>query len=126
MCRAFIPLMLKGGDKTIVTTTSAKTLARIPNDSAYQTTKEAQLMLKAFLTVGFGEQGLAAYCIHPDSVKTELAHEILEYMRKILDEWELVGDTLVWLTTERRPWLADKYINLTSDMEDIHFKRKEI
>lgn len=46
---------------------------------------------------------ILAYSVHPGGVKTALALGMPEDMHHILvDEVALSGDTLVWLTRERR------------------------
>jgi len=117
MSRAFLPLLLRGGDKTIVTTTSIGAHVIMPGASAYQTAKQTVLRLNDFLTVEYGSEGLLAYGIHPGGVKTDLALGMPEQAHQLLtDEPELAGDTIVWLTKEKRDWLADRYINVQWDM----------
>jgi len=36
-----------------------------------------------------------------------------------VDEPELAADTLVWLTRERRKWLAGRYVSYNWDMEEL-------
>ncbi|KAK5948844.1 hypothetical protein OHC33_010095 [Knufia fluminis] len=127
MTRAFIPLLLSGGDKTIVTTTSIGALVITPTASAYQITKQAELRLNDFLTKEYGDQGLLAYGVHPGGVKTDLANGMPDWMMELLtDEPELPGDTFVWLTKERREWLADRYVSCAWDMKEFLGGRKEI
>lgn len=127
MCRAFLPILLKGGDKTIVTTTSAGAIVTFDGASAYQTTKTTELRINDFLSQEYGKEGLLAYAIHPGGVKTELASTLPEWMLPyIKDEPDLPGDTIVWLTKERRLWLADRYISCQWDMEELESKRKHI
>lgn len=70
--RAFLPLMLKGGEKTIVNVSSRGAHVTISGGQGYQTTKFALLRFAEFLTVDYGSQGVVAYTVHPTSVKTEL------------------------------------------------------
>lgn len=127
MCRAFIPVLLRGGDKTIVTLSSIGALAIRDGASAYQSSKQAMLRLNDFLSVEYAEEGLLAYAIHPGGVKTELAMSMPEKHHDLLsEEPELAADTLVWLTKERRTWLADRYISVMWDMEELEKKREEI
>jgi NAD(P)-dependent dehydrogenase (short-subunit alcohol dehydrogenase family) len=73
MTKAFIPLMLEGGDKTIINLSSIAAHMISPGASGYQTAKFALLRLTEHLNVDYGKQGLLAYCIHPAAVMTELA-----------------------------------------------------
>lgn len=38
----------------------------------------------------------------------------------------LCGDTLVYLTKERREWLAGRYVNVTWDMPQLMAKEDEL
>lgn len=125
--RAFLPILLRGGDKTIVTTSSGGAMAITPTASAYQSTKQAELRFNDFLTAEYGDEGLLAYAIHPGGVKTDLANGMPEWMYHLLtEEPELPGDTIVWLTSEKREWLADRWVNCCWNMEELLKKRKEI
>ena len=105
MDRALIPLLLKGGDKTIIVVTSMGAHVVVPAGSAYQTTKLAVIRLNNFLVAEYGEQGLLAYAVHPGGVPTELAKGMPEFMHEVLqDTPELASDMIVWLVRERREW----------------------
>lgn len=71
--KAFLPLILKGGDKTIINLSSIGALFISPGGSGYQAAKFALLRFTEHLNVDYGRQGLLAYCIHPGGVITELA-----------------------------------------------------
>lgn len=50
-----------------------------------------------------------------------------EAYRPILtDTPELAGDSIAWLTGERRDWLAGRYISCTWDMSEMLKKKPEI
>ncbi|KAL8709469.1 MAG: hypothetical protein Q9220_005852 [cf. Caloplaca sp. 1 TL-2023] len=70
--RAFLPLMLKGGDKQIVNVCSVGAHVVNPGLSAYQTSKLAQLRFTEFLCAEYGDQGLIAFCIHPGNIPTDI------------------------------------------------------
>lgn len=58
---------------------------------------------------------------------TDLGAKLSSRMHYSLnDRPELPGDTLVWLTAERREWLRDRYINSQWDMEEFLGKKDEI
>ena len=60
---------------------------------------------QAMMTILTHFQGLLAYSIHPGGVETELASKLPSNFRGMLnDRPELAGDTLVWLTKEKRAW----------------------
>ncbi|CAI6092797.1 unnamed protein product [Clonostachys chloroleuca] len=125
--RAFIPLLLKGGDKTIVNTSSVGAHIVMKGASSYQTGKLALLRFSEFAMHEYGEQGLLAYSIHPGSVKTDMADNMTEEFNTLLtDTAELSADSMVYLTQEKRDWLAGRYIDLTWDMPEFLSREKEI
>lgn len=129
--RSFLPLMLKaGGDKTIITVSSAGAHVVMPGLSAYQTSKLAELRLSEFTNVEYGEQGALAYCVHPGNVPgTDIlgGGEVPEHLKHIFVETpQLCADTLTFLTKEKREWLAGRYVNVTWNMQELMEKEKEI
>lgn len=79
--RACLPLLLKGGDKTIVNVASVGAHLTTLGLSSYQTTKLALLRFTEFLCAEYGERGLLAYCIHPGNVETDIVGEISEELK---------------------------------------------
>jgi NAD(P)-dependent dehydrogenase (short-subunit alcohol dehydrogenase family) len=80
MTKAFLPLMLKAGEKTIINLSSIGALFISPGASGYQGSKLALLRFTEHINVDYGKQGLLAYCIHPAAVMTELAAKMPEQM----------------------------------------------
>lgn len=70
--RAFLPLMLKGGDKTIITTSSVGSHVISPSLSAYQSSKLAVLRFMEFMSKEYGDQGVVAFSIHPGNIPTDI------------------------------------------------------
>lgn len=70
--RSFIPLMLEGGNKTIITVSSVGAHLVGPGYSAYQTSKFTVLRLAEFACAEYGDQGLLAYSIHPGNIPTDI------------------------------------------------------
>jgi NAD(P)-dependent dehydrogenase (short-subunit alcohol dehydrogenase family) len=127
--RALLPLMLKSEDglKTIVNLSSIGAHVITPSASGYQMGKLAILRFGEVLNEEYGEQGIIAFGIHPGGVLTELAKALPKEMHSMLkDSPELAGDTMVWLTAERREWLRGRYVSCTWDMEQLLGKRKQI
>ncbi|KAJ4249132.1 hypothetical protein NW762_012466 [Fusarium torreyae] len=125
--RAFIPLLLKGGDKTIVNTSSVGAHIVMNGASSYQTGKLALLRFSEFVMHEYGDQGLLVYSIHPGSVKTDMADNMTdEFITLLTDTVELSADSMVYLTQEKRDWLAGRYIDLTWDMPEFLSREKEI
>ncbi|KAL8652651.1 MAG: hypothetical protein Q9210_002561 [Variospora velana] len=70
--RAFLPLMLKSGDKQIVNVNSIGAHIILPGLSAYQPGKLAQVRFTEFVCAEYQDQGLVAFCIHPGNVATDI------------------------------------------------------
>lgn len=76
--RAFLPLMLKGGDKQIVNVCSVGAHLVLPGLSAYQPSKLAQLRFTEFVCAEYGDQGVVAFCIHPGNIPTDIVGNLDE------------------------------------------------
>ncbi|KAH6679747.1 putative 2-(R)-hydroxypropyl-CoM dehydrogenase [Halenospora varia] len=133
--RAFLPLLLKGGDKTIVTTSSCGAHLKSPGASPYQISKLAVVRLMEFVATEYGDKGVSAFSIHPGNVITPLLLNLTggeeglknSGMAHIFVETpELAGDTLAFLTREKRQWLSGRYVNVTWDMPELMAKEKTI
>lgn len=125
--RALLPLLLRDGDRTIVNTSSIGAHRVRPGMSSYQISKLALLRLTEFLAVEYADQGLLAYAIHPGGVMTELSEHMPTYTHSILiDKAELAGDTLAFLTAERRAWLSGRYVSVNWDMGELLAKAEDI
>ena len=66
--RAFLPLMLKGGDKQVVNVSSVGAHLIAKTLSSYQTSKLALLRFTEFVVAEYGEKGVLAFCIHPGNI----------------------------------------------------------
>ncbi|ETS81836.1 hypothetical protein PFICI_06838 [Pestalotiopsis fici W106-1] len=128
--RSFIPLMLEGGDKTIVTVSSVGAHLVGPEYSAYQTSKFTVLRLAEFACAEYGDQGLLAYSIHPGNIPTDMVggmEGLAPGLKHIfVDTPQLSADSLVYLTSEKRDWLAGRYINTTWDLPQLMAKEDVI
>lgn len=84
MTRTFLPLLLKGGDKTIVNTSSIGAHLTTPGFSAYQNTKFALLRLTEYTNVDHAHQGIMAFAVHPGSVMSDLVTSVItpEYQHR--------------------------------------------
>lgn len=126
----FLPLLLSsdGGMKTLVNINSVASHNLRPMASAYGTSKSAVLRLTEFLLVEAAEKGLLAYSMHPGGILTELAEKGMpkETLAALGDTPEMAGDTVAWLTQERRAWLAGRYLSCTWDMEEVVNRIEEI
>ncbi|KAK5042924.1 hypothetical protein LTR84_012013 [Exophiala bonariae] len=101
--------------------------ANSPGASAYQMSKTTQIRLNDFLMAEYGDMGLIAYAVHPGGVKTETALNMPEYMHSYLTQTpQLCADTIVWLTRERKEWLAGRFVFGPLDMQELAAKESEI
>ncbi|KAK9328512.1 hypothetical protein V1520DRAFT_345886 [Lipomyces starkeyi] len=127
MTRAFLPLMLKGGQKIIVNVSSIGAHYSRYGASAYQTAKFALLRFTEFVASEYESEGIVTYALHPGGVPTELALGMPEPMHSLLvDRPQLAADTITWLTTERREWLMGRYISSNWDLPELMSKQEEI
>jgi NAD(P)-dependent dehydrogenase (short-subunit alcohol dehydrogenase family) len=127
VARAMLPWMLRDGQKTIINTSSIGAHNVRPGMSGYQILKLAVLRLTEFFAVEYADQGLLTYAIHPGGVMTELAERMPAYTHPMLvDKPELAGDTLAFLTAERRDWLSGRYVSVNWDMGELLAKAEEI
>ncbi|KAI1407100.1 oxidoreductase-like protein [Hypoxylon sp. FL1857] len=130
MSKYFIPLLLSvpEGPRTMININSVAAHNLRPMASAYGTSKLAVLKLTEFLMVEFASKGLVVYAVHPGAVLTELAEKGMppETLAGLDDNVDLPGDTVTWLSSERREWLAGRYISCTWDMEELVERKSEI
>jgi len=125
--KAFLPLVLKGKQKTIVNVTSAGAHGLAPGASGYQSSKFALLRFTEFLMVDYADQGLLAFAVHPCGTRTELGENMPEEMHFVFtDTPQIASDTMVFLTSKKRDWLAGRYVDCCWDMEEFLSKEKEI
>ncbi|KUJ09627.1 NAD(P)-binding protein [Mollisia scopiformis] len=125
--KAFMPLLLKSGQKTIVNVTSAGAHGLGPGASGYQGSKFALLRFTEFLMVDYQDQGLLAYAVHPCGTRTELGENMPEHMYRVFtDTPEIAADAMVFLTSKKRDWLAGRYVDCCWDMEEFLSKEKEV
>lgn len=94
---------------------------------SYQTSKLAVLRFGEFINAEYGNQGILCYGIHPGGVATELAKNMPKEMHgHLTDKPELAADTMVWLTAERREWLAGRYVAVNWDVDELLAKKEKI
>ena len=70
--RAFLPVLLRGGDKQIAFISSCGAWLTQPSLSAYQPAKTALTRFAEFVGAEYGGQGVVSFSIHPGNVLTEL------------------------------------------------------
>ena len=128
MSRSFIPLILKSELKTIINIASEGAHVLLKGASGYMTTKLANLRLSQFLNLEYGGEGLLAYSVNPGGIHTDLAHNMPDWTWGpiLTDDPELCGETVPWLTSVRREWLAGRYVSCPWDMRELEERREEV
>ncbi|KAJ4349574.1 uncharacterized protein N0V89_008190 [Didymosphaeria variabile] len=127
--RAFIPLLIRSDDslRTILNVSSIGANIISPGASGYQCGKMALLRFGEFLNADYADKGILSFGIHPGGIATELAKGMPEKMHSLLnDTAELAGDSIVWLTAERKEWIKGRYVSCNWDMKEFLDKRKAI
>jgi NAD(P)-dependent dehydrogenase (short-subunit alcohol dehydrogenase family) len=82
MSKAFLPLLLKGGDKTMINLASAGAHGITPSGSGYQTTRFALLRFTEYIMVEYGDKGILAYSVHPGGVPSDMSVKMPENVYK--------------------------------------------
>lgn len=127
--RALLPLMLASKDslRTVVNMSSIGANILTPGGSGYSMGKLALLRFGEFLNADYAADGVLSFGIHPGAVPTELALGMPKEIHAVLvDSPELAGDCIMWMTAERREWLAGRYVSVNWDMEELLGKREAI
>jgi NAD(P)-dependent dehydrogenase (short-subunit alcohol dehydrogenase family) len=120
MTRAFLPILLRGGQKTIVNIGSVGALNIRPGASGYQITKLAVMRFAEYTASEYGDQGLVVFTMHPGGIMTELAQVMPKEAHSVLiDTVELAADSIAWLTQTRREWLSGRYVSANWHLPDL-------
>ncbi|KAH8659795.1 hypothetical protein BX600DRAFT_383801 [Xylariales sp. PMI_506] len=128
-CRAFIPMLLESPLRTVIVVGSSGAHQLMPGIFMYQTGKFALQRFIEFVDKDFEEQGLCIIGIHPGDVATGMlddaeAPQEVRYIWK--DTPELAGDTVVWLSKEKRDWLSGRFVSVGWDMKELEEKKDAI
>jgi NAD(P)-dependent dehydrogenase (short-subunit alcohol dehydrogenase family) len=129
VARSFIPLLLakKDGLKILCNVTSIGAHVLLPGMSAYNIAKLALCRLTEYEDGEYGDKGLVAFSLHPGGVPTDMGFRLPKEKQAMLtDTHELVSDTTVWLTRERRDWLRGRYVSVQWDMKELEEHSDEI
>ncbi|KAK1579661.1 short-chain dehydrogenase [Colletotrichum navitas] len=125
--KAFLPLMLKGGDKTIVNMSSVAAHFMGPGGGAYHVSKFALIRFTEFVQDEYADQGVLAFSIHPGGVPTELSSKLPESLQfRMRDTPELAAHSITYLTSKKRDWLGGRWISCMWDMPTLVSMEKKI
>ncbi|KFY88099.1 hypothetical protein V500_06561 [Pseudogymnoascus sp. VKM F-4518 (FW-2643)] len=125
----FLPLLLRNKDsaRIIVNISSLGAHLLSPGASAYMSSKLAGLRFTEFIDAEYRAEGILAFAVHPGGVLTDMGRKLpIERQGFLTETPELVADTIVFLTEQRREWLAGRYVAVTWDMEEFLSKKDEI
>ncbi|KAF6805544.1 hypothetical protein CSOJ01_09413 [Colletotrichum sojae] len=129
--RAFLPMQLSsradGGACTVINVASSGALSARPGSSSYRSSKLAVLRWTESVHLEYADQGLLAFCVNPGAIKTKISEHAPQAVRdRFPDKADVAGDTIAWLASERRDWLAGRYVSCPWDMEEVMAKKDEI
>ncbi|KAK1969233.1 short-chain dehydrogenase [Colletotrichum sublineola] len=125
--KAFLPLMLKGGDKTIVNMSSVAAHFMGRGGGAYHISKFALIRFTEFVQDEYADQGVLAFSIHPGGVPTELSSKLPESLQfRMRDTPELAAHSIAYLTSKKRDWLGGRWISCMWDMPTLVSMEKKI
>ena len=128
MTRTFLPMLLSTrGLCTVVNVASSGALSPRPLSSGYRTSKLAILRWTENTQLDFADSGLLMYCVNPGAIKTQITVAQPDAVRNMLPHQpEIAGDTIVWLSAERKEWLAGRYVSCPWDMAELVARKEEI
>jgi NAD(P)-dependent dehydrogenase (short-subunit alcohol dehydrogenase family) len=131
MARTFLPILLssrnKGGLGTMINVSSSGALSARPKSSGYRSSKLAILRWTENIQADHGSEGLLTYCVNPGAIKTRITIDTPEEVRDRLPHRpDIAGDTIAWISAERRDWLAGRYVSCPWDMEEFMARKEEI
>jgi len=128
MTRTFLPMLLSTqGLCTVINVASSGALGPRPLSSGYRTSELAVLRWTENIQLDFADSGLLMYCVNPGAIKTQITVAQPDAVRNMLPHKpEMAGDTIVWLSAERREWLAGRYVSCPWDMEELMARKEEI
>ncbi|OLN92771.1 3-oxoacyl-[acyl-carrier-protein] reductase 10 [Colletotrichum chlorophyti] len=108
--KAFMPLLLKGGDKTIVNMSSVAAHFMGVGGGAYHISKFALIRFTEFIQDEYADQGILAFSIHPGGIPTDLSSNLPEKLQfRMTDTPELAAHSIPFLTSVKRHWLGGRW-----------------
>ncbi|KAK7219045.1 hypothetical protein V2G26_007048 [Clonostachys chloroleuca] len=113
--------------RIVVLFTSIASFLVVVGGTLYPISKLAVSRMAEVFATEYEKEGLLAIAFNPGDVLTDLSRKLPGKASMISqDKPELVGDTLVFLTKEKRQWLSGRMITSNWDMEEFLSKKEEI
>lgn len=132
MAETFIPFLLghrddRGGLSTMLNVASSGGLEPRAGGASYRTSKLAVIRWTENIALDHGHQGLLTYCVNPGAIKTDITNHLPSELRdRLPHNPNIAGDTITWLCSERREWLAGRYVSCPWDMKEFLSRKDEI
>ncbi|SPO05557.1 related to peroxisomal short-chain alcohol dehydrogenase [Cephalotrichum gorgonifer] len=125
--KAFLPLMLRSGDKTVVNVTSLAAHFAGIGGGAYHVSKFALVRFTEFVQDEYASQGVLAYSVHPGGTPTELSSRLPDELRfRMTDTPELAAHSIPFLTSKRREFLGGRWISCMWDLPRLLEMEEEV
>ncbi|KAF6809388.1 short chain dehydrogenase reductase [Colletotrichum plurivorum] len=127
--RAMVPLLRQSEYSYVIHVASVGAHLVNPALSAYQTSKAALVRFSQLLDREYSDDGVTSFSVHPGNCQTDIMGpgELDDYHKSIYtDSPALCAQSLVYLTSEPRPWLGGRYVNCTWDLPELMAQKDAI
>ncbi|EDR07453.1 uncharacterized protein LACBIDRAFT_327958 [Laccaria bicolor S238N-H82] len=122
--QAFLHLLPKSKQGTVITVGSLASDLVLPGSSSYVITKLALNRFNEFVTLE--NPNVTAVVYHPGAVRTPIMDHLPDFHPFALDSPELAGAFAVYLATERAKFLNGKYASVNWDVEELEARKEDI
>ncbi|EKG11411.1 Short-chain dehydrogenase/reductase SDR [Macrophomina phaseolina MS6] len=126
------PLLLEGAGRAFLAVGSIAACMRpgVAASSKDCISKMAQVRIVEHVAAQFGARGLLSVAVHPGAVEAEMAVEAAPeaFKKNLVDDPELCGHFLVWLTREpgRFQWLNGRLLSANWDPDELLERKQQI
>jgi len=119
--RGLLPALLQGTDKTVINLMPPG--FRIFASAYQRPCMMAIMCISEYLLADYKQQGLLIYSVQPASVsiRADGVPKGVNFLSQ-----QLTGDTIAYLSSNRREWLAGRCISCWWDMEEFMKKEAEV
>ncbi|GKT81201.1 hypothetical protein ColTof4_13624 [Colletotrichum tofieldiae] len=115
--RAMVPLLRQSEHSYVIHVASVGAHLVNPALSAYQTSKAALVRFSQLLQREYSDDGVTSFSVHPGNCQTDIMGP---------GDPALCAQSLVYLTSEPRPWLGGRYVNCTWDLPELMAQKDAI